>query len=203
MGVCLTIVHIGSFDRWAFGGANRCLQTSSYSPRGHGIYGGSRELDAASVQPEGALQCLVCGSSFASRNAMFKHLRKGSCGQGESQPQPMERVALLVGYLGTAYQVRECENELRGRFNFQLDGESNPNYTDSPPLAKNCKCFMDNRAKLRSSGQLFVGSPKTHVSSAIVYELIISKYRSLGASNTSRALRCKLVEISATYSSDL
>ncbi len=49
----------------------------------------------------GAVKCGGCGAPFASRNAMFRHIRATGCG-GE-QVQRVERYVLLYGYVGTEY----------------------------------------------------------------------------------------------------
>eukprot|EP01043_Picozoa_sp_COSAG02_P015802 COSAG02_NODE_682_length_18523_cov_28.592271_5_plen_407_part_00 len=49
----------------------------------------------------GAVKCGGCGAPFASRNAMFRHIRATGCG-GE-QVQRVERYVVLYGYVGTEY----------------------------------------------------------------------------------------------------
>eukprot|EP01043_Picozoa_sp_COSAG02_P013795 COSAG02_NODE_558_length_20348_cov_6.479431_7_plen_381_part_00 len=49
----------------------------------------------------GAVKCGGCGAPFASRNAMFRHIRATGCG-GE-QVQRIERYVLIYGYVGTEY----------------------------------------------------------------------------------------------------
>ena len=62
----------------------------------------------------GTVSCAGCGAPFASRNAMFRHIRATGCG-GE-QVQRVERYIVLYGYVGTAYygsQRNAKEDEAR------------------------------------------------------------------------------------------